>query len=58
LRVKDMVIAASLSSICIADLHGYITYVNRSFLELWGFPSESEALGQPMNGFIEDRAQI
>jgi len=37
LRIKDSAIASSINAIALADLEGNLTYVNQSFLELWGY---------------------
>ncbi|MBD3229736.1 MAG: PAS domain S-box protein [Candidatus Lokiarchaeota archaeon] len=36
----------SLIAIVIADLEGYITYVNPSFLDMWGYSSKDEVIGR------------
>ncbi len=46
-RVTDGAIAASINAIAIADLDGNLTYVNRSFLQMWGYASEKDVLGRP-----------
>jgi len=45
LRVKDSAIASSINAITIADLEGNLTYVNPSFLKMWGYDNEKEVLG-------------
>ncbi len=57
LRIKDRAIASSTNAIAIADLEGNLTYVNASFLSLWGYV-EQEVLGKPATGFweMEERA--
>jgi len=45
LRVKDSAIASSINAITIADLEGNLTYVNPSFLKMWGYDDEKEVLG-------------
>jgi diguanylate cyclase (GGDEF)-like protein/PAS domain S-box-containing protein len=52
LRIKDRAIASSTNAIAIADLEGNLTYVNASFLSLWGYV-EQEVLGKPAIGFWE-----
>jgi len=53
LRIRDKAIASSLNAIVIADLDGNLTYVNRSFLDLWGYKDEREVLGRPSVSFWE-----
>ena len=48
LKIKDNAIATSISGIVILDLEGKVTYVNPSFLRIWGFDSEKEVLGKSL----------
>ena len=50
--------ASSISAIAIADLEGNLTYINDSFLKLWGYDDEKEVLGRPAVEFwrMEDKA--
>ncbi|MBL7208550.1 MAG: response regulator [Dehalococcoidia bacterium] len=50
LRIKDSAIASSISAIALIDLEGNVTYVNPSFLRLWGY-SDKEVLGRPIVDF-------
>jgi two-component system sensor histidine kinase UhpB len=54
-RIKDKAIASSLNAIAIADLDHNLTYVNRSFLDLWGYKDEREVLGRPSSSFWESK---
>lgn len=49
--IKDMAISSSINGIGIADLRGTVTYVNRSFLSMFGYEEESEVLGKPLQVF-------
>jgi PAS domain S-box-containing protein len=51
LIIKDSVIASSINGIGIADLKGNITYVNRAFLDMFGYEDEKEVLNQPLEFF-------
>jgi PAS domain S-box-containing protein len=51
LRIKDYAIASSLSAIVIAEFAGKLTYVNPSFLKMWGYHDEDEILGRPAVDF-------
>ena len=51
LKIKESAIAASINAIILADLDGNLTYVNKSFLSLWGHDTEEEVLGKPIIGF-------
>jgi len=44
-RVMDNAIASSINAIAITDLEGNLTYVNSSFLRIWGY-DEKEVLGK------------
>lgn len=44
-------------AIAIADIEGSLTYVNPSFLEMWGFSSEEEVLGKPAVEFWQEEEQ-
>jgi PAS domain S-box-containing protein len=46
LKVKDSAIASAINAIVIASADGTVTYVNPSFLRLWGFDNEQEVLGK------------
>ena len=46
LKIKDFAIASSINGIVIGDLEGNITYVNDSFMQLWGSNDPSEVLGK------------
>lgn len=57
LRIKDAVIAASLSAMMITDLAGHITYVNPAFLRLWGYDRHEDILGRQLADFVLDAEQ-
>jgi PAS domain S-box-containing protein len=46
LIIKDAAIASSINAIAIGDEEGYLTYVNDSFLEMWGFKDRNEVIGR------------
>lgn len=50
LLIKDHAISTSINGIMLTDLDGRVTYVNPSFLTLWGFESPKEVIG----GHFED----
>jgi len=52
LRIKDNAIASSINGMAIFDLDGNLTYVNDSFLDLWGYESSGEVIGRPVKQFI------
>ena len=57
LRIKDFAVSSSIQGIVIGDLMGNITYVNRSFLEMWGDTDTSEIIGKPAISFAKDQRQ-
>ena len=46
LRIKDSAIESSINAIALAELGGNLTYVNKSFLGLWGYDSDQEVIGR------------
>lgn len=46
LQMKDYALESSINAVALADLDGYLTYVNQAFLKLWGYEHEGEVLGQ------------
>jgi two-component system, cell cycle sensor histidine kinase and response regulator CckA len=53
LRIKDNAIDSSINAIAMADLQGKLTYVNLSFLQMWGYDDEKEVLGKLVLEFWE-----
>ncbi|MGB2798993.1 MAG: PAS domain S-box protein, partial [Dehalococcoidia bacterium] len=58
LRVKDSAIASSTNAIAISDLEGNVTYVNPSFLRLWGYESDEGVVGRPAIEFWQVGGQV
>jgi len=54
LYLKDRAISSTISAIAISDLKGNITYVNKSFLNLWGYRSSNEVIGKNASTFWVD----
>ncbi len=46
LRVKDNAIATSINAIAISDTEGRLTYVNPTYVRMWGYAHEGEILGR------------
>jgi PAS domain S-box-containing protein len=46
LIIKESAVASAINAMAIAAFGGKLTYVNRSFLDLWGYEAESEVLGK------------
>ena len=57
LRIKDIAIASSTTAIAFADLKGSLTYVNQSFLKMWGY-DEKEILGKPIVNFWQTKERF
>jgi len=53
LHVKECAIATSISAIALSDLEGNLTYVNPSFLKMWGYEREDEVLGRQIHDLWE-----
>ena len=47
IMIKDSAIASSINAIVFIDLTGDVTYVNPSFINMWGYDSEEEIMGKP-----------
>ncbi len=54
LKVKEAAIESSINAIALADLDAQLTYVNHSFLELWGYEAEADVLGRPLRSFWQN----
>lgn len=44
--LKDMAIKRSLNGVCVADLKGFVVYINPSFVTMWGYDDETEVVGK------------
>ena len=55
LKIKDFAIASSINGIAIGDLNGNITYVNNSFMRLWGGNDLSEVIGKSALSFAQSQ---
>jgi diguanylate cyclase (GGDEF)-like protein/PAS domain S-box-containing protein len=51
LRTMESAIATSINAIALADLKGNLTFVNSSFLKMWGYKKDKEVLGQSIVKF-------
>ena len=57
LRLKDFAVASSINAIAISNLDANLTYVNRSFLNMWGYKEDKEVLAKPVIEFWKDPDQ-
>jgi PAS domain S-box-containing protein len=55
LRLKEQVIATSISGIAIADGAGKLLYVNPAMVRLWGYADEQEMLARQVTELAEER---
>ena len=55
LRIKESAIASSINGIAMADIEGNLTYVNDSFLKMWGYDDEQRVLGKPAIEFWQSK---
>jgi PAS domain S-box-containing protein len=54
LRVKDFAVNSAVTGIAIADLEGYVTYLNLACLSMWNY-DEKEVLGKHATFFFADK---
>jgi PAS domain S-box-containing protein len=57
LVIKDRAIASVMNGMAIGEFGGNLTYVNRSFLRLWGYDDEKDVLGKPATSFWRSEEQ-
>ena len=58
LKIKDSAIYSSINAIAITDLKGNITYVNPSFLKLWGYKNMENVIGEPIINFWQMKGKF
>jgi PAS domain S-box-containing protein len=58
LLIKDYAIESSINPIVFADLEGNLTYVNSSFLNLWGYKDDKEVLGKSVIEFSSNKEEV
>ena len=51
LLIKNQAVNTSVNGIMLADLDGMVTWVNPSYLRMWGFQSAGEVLGSSFSNF-------
>jgi PAS domain S-box-containing protein len=57
LKIKENAIETSINGIALADLNGKITYVNKSFMSLWGYDSKDEIIGKMFPDFWQAKEE-
>ncbi len=58
LRISDWAMKSSISAIVLFDLNGIVTYVNPSFLKMWGYDDISEVIGMFWDEIWHDEKKI
>jgi PAS domain S-box-containing protein len=58
LKIKDSAMESSINAIGIVDPEANVTYVNSSFLKLWGYDNENEVLGRCAYDFMRDEEKV
>jgi len=53
LKLKENAIETSINAIAFADLQGFLTYVNDSFIKMWGLDKKEEVIGKQAISFWE-----
>jgi len=54
LSLKNAAIESSINAIAFVDIEGNLTYVNNSFLKMWGYSEQKQVLGKPSVQFWAD----
>jgi PAS domain S-box-containing protein len=54
LLLKNIVFDESIAANSIADIDGVITEANDAFLQIWGYSSKDEVVGNPISYFLND----
>jgi PAS domain S-box-containing protein len=52
-RLSAYALDASINAVAMADLSGHLSYVNRAFLDLWGYDEAREVLGRESSSFLQ-----
>ncbi len=51
LRIRENIVETSLNAIAMAGFDGKLTYVNKSFIDMWGYDIKEEVIGKYANEF-------
>ncbi len=57
MKVKEYAMRSSINAIAIANSVGNISYVNPSFLKMWGYYNDKEIIGKPIVKFWQMKGQ-
>jgi PAS domain S-box-containing protein len=55
LKIKEKAIASSVNAVGLIDRAGNLVYVNRAFLEMWGYDDPADVEGRPVFAFFQDQ---
>jgi PAS domain S-box-containing protein len=58
LKIKDKAVRSSINAIAITDMKGCITFVNDSFLKMWGYENDDKIIGQPIVKFWKTKGKF
>ena len=58
LMIAETAIRTCISAIATADLNGRLTYVNPTFLKIWGYNNPEEVLGRSIASLCKEEMQI
>jgi len=56
--IAETAIRTCISAIATADLNGRLTYVNPTFLKIWGYNNPEEVLGRSIASLCKEEMQI
>jgi len=54
-KLEESAISLSVNAIALANLEGNLTYINKSFLSMFGYNSEQGVLGKPATRFWQEK---
>lgn len=52
--LRDMAIKKSLNGVCMLELDGAVTYVNATFLNIWGYDGEADIAGKNIKSILSE----
>jgi len=56
--IRPNMTGSSVKAVAFSDLDGNLTYVNHSFVKLWGYSDEKELFGKPAADFWETKEKV
>ncbi len=58
MKIKDIAIESSVNGMVITDMNGDITYVNDSYLNMWGYQNCDDVKGEPIVKFWNSKGKF